>query len=230
MRLKIRNVLFIVLCCAFPASAATTFFGPTPYLSEADVPATFICDICEDCEHIIENFEDNSLDFGITISDGEIIGPDFSTGVDSLTDSVDGDDGTVDGVGAEGFSYFTFGNSFTIDFAEPVKSAGLVWTDGDTNTLTSFEAFAPDGTSLGVIGPFSISDDSFQGTVGEDSFFGAMDTDTGIGSIMITNVGGQGIEIDHVQFSNCDCVPEPNGLMMVAIGCLGVIGFLRRRR
>ncbi len=229
MRLTITNALFVVLCCAFPLSAATTFFGPTPYLSEADIPNGFICEICPDCEHIIENFEDGSLDHGIMISQGEIIGPDFSTGVESLTDSVDGDDGVVDGVGAEGFSYFTAGNSFTITFAEPVKSAGLVWTDGDNGTQTSFEAFAPDGTSLGVIGPFSIADDSFQGTVGEDSFFGAMDLD-GIGSISITNVGGLGIEIDHVQFSSCDCVPEPNGLLTIAMGCLGMIGYLRRKR
>jgi len=189
VRLTITNALFTVLCCTFPLTAATTFYGPTSYLSEADVPSTFICDLCDDCVHVIENFEDNSLDHGITISAGDIIGPDFTTGVDSLTDSVDGDDGAVDGVGAEGYSYFSSGNSFTITFDGPVKSAGLVWTDGDVGTETSFEAFAPDGTSLGVIGPFSIADDSFQGTVGEDSFFGAMDADGGIGSIAITNVG-----------------------------------------
>lgn len=229
MRLTITNTLFFMACCAFPLSAATTFYGPTPYLSDADVPNTFICDICDDCVHVIEDFEDNSLDHGISISDGEIIGPDFSTGTDSLTDSVDGDDGAVDGVGLEGYSYFTLGNSFTITFAEPVKSAGLAWTDGDTGTQTSFEAFAPDGTSLGAIGPFAISDSSYQGTVGEDSFFGAMDTDSGIGSITITNAGGLGIEIDHVQFSQCDCVPEPSGLLSIAIGCFAMLGYLRKR-
>lgn len=230
MRLRITIALLLLSGCACSTFGETTLFGPTAYLSSADVPAGFVCELCDDCVHIIEDFEDDSLDHGITISgfDASIIGPDFSTGVDKLTDSVDSDDGSIDGVGNEAYSFFSPGNTLTITFASPVKSAGLVWTDGDIGTVTTFKAFGLDGTSLGSIGPNALSDSSFQGTTAEDRFFGAMDPN-GVSYITVTNVGGTGIEIDHVQFSDCECVPEPSGLFLLIFGVLGLIGALRRR-
>ena len=58
------------------------FYGPTPYLSEADTPAGFVpVADCDECVVGLETFEDNSLDFGIQINTGQIIGPGFSTGL-----------------------------------------------------------------------------------------------------------------------------------------------------
>ena len=194
-----------------------TFIGPSAYLSEADTPDNFLpVQDCDECVTGIETFEDESLDFGITIDQGEIIGPGFSTGLDNLTDSVDGDDGTIDGTGQSGnggHSYFTFGNTLTITFPEIMQSAGLVWTDADTaSTNVIFEAFDQDGNSLGIVDAGDIADDSIMGTTAEDRFFGILygdGVDTGVASIEIRNVGGSGIEIDHIQFANCSlCCDE----------------------
>lgn len=187
------------------------FYGPTPYLSEADTPVGFVSDPdCDECVVGLETFEDDSLDFGIQIDGGQIIGPGFSTGLENLTDSVDGDDGLIDGTGqsnGRGYSYFTFGNSLTITLPSLMQSAGLVWTDGDPNiTDVIFEAFDESGNSIGTINAGPIGDNEFMGTTAEDRFFGVSYGDgvsTGVASFTITNVGGQGIEIDHIQFANC---------------------------
>src|SRR6056297_1433639 len=112
--MKTKNMLALsglfVVCLATNAFSETKFFTHTPYLSEADTPADFFCNLCDDCFTGLETFEDNSIDFGLIIeaTNGDIIGPDFSTGVDRLTDSVDGDGpGSIDGVGNDGYSYFS---------------------------------------------------------------------------------------------------------------------------
>lgn len=187
------------------------FYGPTSYLSEADLPAGFIpVDDCPDCVFELETFEDGELDPDITLSEGEVIGPGFRTGIDRLTDSVDGDDGVIDGTGQTdegGYSYFTFGNSITVTLPGLMQSAGLVWTDGSVDvTNVIFEAFDERGASLGTIEAGDIADDQFTGSTGEDSFFGVSYGDgvtTGVSEITITNIGGQGIEIDHIQYANC---------------------------
>lgn len=187
------------------------FYGPASYLSEGDLPAGFIPDPdCPDCVVGLETFEDGTEDFGLTFSEGEIIGPDFETGLGSLTDSVDGDDGTIDGTGQTGdggSSFFTFGNSITITLPSLMQSAGLVWTDGDPGiTSVIFEAFDQDGNSLGTVDAGDIADDSIMGTTAEDSFFGISFGDgvaTGVTAIAITNIGPSGLEIDHIQFANC---------------------------
>ena len=192
--------------------AEPVFFGPTSYLSEADIPQGFVPQPdCPDCVFEIETFEDNSLDFGLSISEGEIAGPGFSTGTEDLTDSVDGDDGVIDGTGQTnngGYSYFTFENSITVTLPSLMQSAGVVWTDGDTNlTDVIFEAFDQNGNSIGTINGGDIADDQFTGQTAEDSFFGITFGDgvtTGVTSFTITNVqAGSGIEIDHIIFANC---------------------------
>lgn len=213
--------------------AETTFFGPErPYLSVEDTPEEFYCNLCDECFTVLEDFEDDSLDHGIMIEgvEARIIGPEFTTGVSGLTDSVDGDDGVIDGVGNEAHSFFSPGNTLTITFPEAVKSAGFAWTDGDRNTGTRVEFFGPDG-SLGSIGPRFLADSGFQGSTGEDAFFGAQDPD-GITSIVVTNIGGSGIEIDHVQYEICNCpVPEPSSAALASsLIAMLVIGLRKRRR
>ena len=215
------------------ASGATTFFGPTtPYLSFDDTPDGFLAHVSDDCVTVLEDFEDNSLDHGLVIeaTDGQILGPGFGTGLEGLTDSVDGDDGSIDGVGNEAYSYFSPANTMTIHFPSAVTAAGVVWTDGDVGSTTTFEAYGPNGLLVSE-GPLALADGSFQGTTGEDTFFGVHDPD-GITHLVLTNVGGLGIEIDHIQFQTgeCNVVPEPATLPMLAFPVFGIAGFFRRGR
>ena len=189
-------------------------FGPSPYFSADDTPDGFLPLTCGQCVRL-EDFEDGSLGFGLTISTGMIIDPDFSSGITDLTDSVDGDDGAIDGTGQTGdggYSWFAQGNSVLITLPGIAQSAGVVWTDGDPRlTDVVFEAFDQDGSSLGQINAGDIADDSIQGTTDEDRFFGIRFGDgmlTGVTAIRISNVGPSGIEIDHIQFANCAACDE----------------------
>ena len=189
-------------------------FGPSPYLSVDDTPNGFLPLPCDQCIRL-EDFEDGSLDFGLEISTGMVIDPDFGTGLPNLTDSVDVDDGVIDGTGQTGeggYSWFAQGNSVLITLPGITQSAGVVWTDGDPRlTEVVFEAFDQDGNSLGQINAGDIADDSVQGTTEDDRFFGVRFGDgivTGVTAMRISNVGPSGIEIDHIQFANCAACDE----------------------
>ena len=86
-------------------NAATTNFGPTAYLKKGNTPAGFFCTICSDDLHV-DDLEDNMLDPFLTISPGVILPPDSQSGIKGITDSVDGDDGSVDGDGNAGYSWY----------------------------------------------------------------------------------------------------------------------------
>jgi hypothetical protein len=177
-----------------------TFVGPTPYLSAADNPFTAgspgLC---------IDTFEDGTLDPEGVSGNGSPTAP------SGITDSVDGDDGVIDGSGTSGNSYFSGSGSTGITFTfDPQRTgglpteAGMVWTDGQ-GTVT-FEAFDQNGASLGTIGPFDHPDGSISGTTGEDRFYGVMYAG-GISAIKLTNTAG-GIEVDHLTLNNtvANCV------------------------
>jgi MYXO-CTERM domain-containing protein len=194
-------------------------------LSEADIPVGFY----DGAGPIaLEDFEDGTLDFGITANpDGFVIPPTR----EGFIDSVDGDDGAIDGSGLGGHSWFhdfgTTGITFTFSGSLPT-AAGVVWTDG--GGLTSFEAFGPGMVSLGVIGPFALDDGVYTGTTGDDFFFGVQDAG-GILAIKLTNSFG-GIEADHVQYGRApvNSVPELSSITLLALGALGAVGAARRRR
>lgn len=225
------------LIAAMPlaASAATTSFGPTAYLQHGDTPDGFACD---QCVLTIEDFEDNSLNPFLTIDNGDILEPNSLSGLmNSVTDSVDGDDGSVDGNGNGGHSWFTGSDSvadraLTITFAEPVKAAGLVFTDGDSSsTNIRLEAFDAGGVSLGIIDAGDLADDVFTGETAEDRFLGFQNTYGTIKSITLSMDAGIGIEVDHIHWQALSsCVPEPASLGMVLVGMLGLTGLRRRRR
>src|SRR5690349_2808080 len=132
-----------ILVAGFPvarkADAATPYSGPTPYTSRADA-AFFGNGNC------LEDFEDGSLDIPGATGNGDVVGP------GSSIDSVDGDDGAVDGSGTGGHSYFNLNGSFGIamtfdslpNFGFPY-GVGIVWTDGGVGAAVSFEAFDGDG-------------------------------------------------------------------------------------
>ncbi|MCA9212213.1 MAG: hypothetical protein KDB27_04035 [Planctomycetales bacterium] len=224
-----RLVLVTSMACILPAvaSAAPIFFGPTAYLSDADIPINFYDADCVDGQGL-EDFEDNSLDPFLTIDNGSILQPFTTSGLpSSVTDSVDGDDGSIDGNGNAGHSWFYGGGrDVTITFDSPVISAGLVWTDGPSFADVLFEAFDADGNSLGTIGPVDIADAFYTGETSEDHFFGVRD-EGGIGSISISVTSGSGIELDHIAW-NIECVPEPGALALSVFGVLGMFALRQR--
>jgi hypothetical protein len=234
----IRNYLLPLLALlatwlALPITPAraTTLMGPTPYLSFSDSPANG-----RSFSYFqLENFESGALAAtGVTASGGSVLGP------GPFTDSVDADDGVIDGLGTSGHSWYSAGNrslSFTFDasiLGALPTFAGIVWTDvgykddgifGPAPVL--FEAFDSLNNSLGAIGPFALGDGSVNGTTAEDRFFGVIDAN-GISRITISMPTSGDWEVDHLQFGLLrTSVPEPSTLFL---GALGVAGLWTTRR
>ncbi len=185
-------------------------FDPTPYLSVEDLPDDF----CEECQ--LEDFEDAQIDDFLSFDCGEILLPNIEDpripGV-QITDSVDGDDGEIDGSGNGGHSYFCVdpSTSVRVNFANPVAAAGAVWTDGDRGVAIQIEAFDIDGNLLAASEPVAVADTSFFGETEEDRFLG-IQSELGISAIQISTIGqGAGIEIDHVTWDSRELadIPDP---------------------
>lgn len=189
-----------------------TFFGPSPYTSTDDIPVGLYEG---GSPTAVEDFEDGSLDFGISATGGGIAGPAGNT------DSVDADDGVIDGSGLNARSWFIGdqGNTASLTFTfggDLPTAAGIVWTDGLPQHQVSFEAFGPGMVSLGEIGPFGLADAFTAGSTAEDRFFGVRDLD-GILAIRVTNDNAfGGLEVDHVQYGVA-AVPEPASGWLVGL-------------
>ena len=227
------------ILAAASGAAGQTFIGPSPYLSQADSP--FAASITAGTT-FLETFETGALTTpGVTASTGSVVAP------GGITDSVDADDGVIDGSGTGGHSFFSSngaaGITFTFDatvLGHLPTQAGIVWTDGAGTT--TFEAFGPGGVSLGQIGPVSIADGAITGETAEDRFFGVTNP-AGITAIKISNTSG-GIEVDHLQYGVFGAAPPPvptalpiptvsqTALAILALlaGALGVARLARRRR
>lgn len=179
---------------ASAADAGPPVMPAIGYLSACDSPFA-LAGMGTDA--FLETFEDLALDVpGVTASVGAAIGP------GGLTDSVDGDDGAIDGSGTNGRSFFSgaggTGVTFTFDAATigfAPTYAAIVWTDGAGTT--NFEAFDTMGVSLGTSSA-TIATAGHNGQTDEDSVF-AVEHAGGIGSIHISNTSG-GIEVDHLQY------------------------------
>jgi hypothetical protein len=228
MKLRHTRAIVIVqlLIFAFVSARAmaATFFGPSPYLSSADIPTGLYAG---GLPTALEDFEDRSLDFGMTVSGGGTSPPALPT----RTDSVDADDGVIDGSGSAGTSWFIddLGGFAELIFTFPnplPTAAGVVWTDGALTHDISFEAFGPGMVSLGVIGPFHFADALNTGQTGEDRFFGVMDAG-GIFAIRVSNTNAAGgLEVDHVQFGTM--VPVPSAIWLFLTGVVALVGAARR--
>jgi hypothetical protein len=208
---------------AQPAAAATFFFTDTAYRSAADVPAGFYAG---GAPTLLEDFEDGSLDASLSASAGSVIGTVNGSFV-GLQDSVDGDDGVVDGKISRGNDWFSgagsVGVTFTFNGAVLPTAFGLVWTDG--GGPVTFRATAGDGTLLGNLTRSGFADNSNSSTTLEDRFFG-VNSPGGIKSIFISNERG-GIEVDHVQYGAAP-VPLPAAGWLMLTGLAGLAA--RRRR
>jgi hypothetical protein len=158
----------------------------------------------------------------------------------AIIDSVDADDGSINGNGLGGDSFFASPGSAGITFTFDAGAlgglpthAGIVWTDG-TGTIT-FQAFGPGSVLLGTIGPSSgpdFPDDNFLGGTAEDRFFGWTDPG-GIAAIFISNTSG-GIEVDHLQYGligDAQPIPLPAAAWsgLLTLGALGLAGLRRAR-
>jgi hypothetical protein len=202
-----RLAALAILCgISGTAMAAATFFGPSPYLAG---PASPFAGMSFEYWHL-EDFEDHLLNVpGVSFVAGPGAGVTSVVFGPAIHDSVDADDGAIDGSGLNGDSFFTQAGATGIFFNFSRETlgtlpthVGIVWTDGAGEVL--FQAFDPEGALLGSIGPTSVPgvfpDGSLSGETAEDRFFGVAD-DGGISSVFISNNGG-GMEVDHLQYGS----------------------------
>ncbi len=176
------------------------FFEPDQsYLSEADSPLDK-----NSAGFILENFEDGLFNIpGVSVSGGDVRFP------GPFTDSVDLDDGVLDGFGTDGHVFRPPDGQTSLTFTFDAEvlgqlptQAGLVWTDGHPEAVVTFTAENAQGICV-VESQVTLGDDVHLGETAEDRFFGVAFAD-GIGALSISTSFG-GLEVDHVQL----VVPVP---------------------
>jgi hypothetical protein len=221
-----------ILCvlCSRSAWGGVTFLGPTPYLSAADSPFDLSSNF------YLEDFEDGELNTPGVIAQISVL----RFGV--LRDSVDADDGVIDGSGSDGNSATAIdgvctntippvcSTSITFEFSEAElgrlpNAVGLVWTDGFRFPGESFTLVPYDrnGVPLGVYNVFDLGDDAqqTQGGTAEDRFFGVI-YGGGIGSLYIRQRGQFGeFEFDHLQYGTT--VPEPSTAWLLGLSLCAIL-------
>lgn len=208
------------------AVVASATFTTNSYQSIADSPFDGRATL------VLETFEDGLLNVaGVTLVEAgaTVLAP------GPQTDSVDADDGAIDGAGTAGRSLYSGGTlqSFTFDFSGLLPTyAGIVWTDvGSVTSGTAgvgdvtFEAFGQGLVSLGTLTGTALGDGAATGGTGEDVFFG-IDGAEGIARIRITISNSTDWEVDHLQFGVTP-VPVPAALWLLGSAVGGLC--LRRR-
>lgn len=218
---------------------AVVLYGPTEYLCFDDSAAV-------GCGGKDSPFAGNTLDyFNVETFEGDSffnalgVTPSAGSNITSILygptihDSVDSDDGTIDGSGLLGESYFAWdanaGLTFTFNSAilgGLPTHAGLVWTDGIGDW--TFQAFDSLNNLIGSIGPTPLGVfGDYDGDTADDRFFGVL-YPSGIFKIKIfdnSTIAGA-IEVDHLQYGlnlaepGPDPIPEPTTLLLFGLSSL----------
>lgn len=248
-----RSLACLALCVFVGVVSGAEFLGPSPYFAfDGATPSDLSGDPGQAISPFaglaavyfyLEDFEDSAFDSpGVRLL--EFANEDIEF---VYSDSVDGDDGVIDGFGnrgaggGRGKSLFSARQSstFTFVFSADVLGtfpthAGLVWTDvGRDNGGTpraedhavTFEAFDRLGASLGTIGPVELGDDFISSETAEDRFLGVIHQE-GISSIRVVSATDNW-EVDHLQYGSV--VPEPTGAVLTFTALLGFVVVRRRR-
>ncbi len=184
---------------------------------------------------ILEDFEDGLLNApGVTASRGSVVGPGI------FTDSIDADDGSVDGLGQAGHSYSVQGENVDFFFDADVLGAlpthvAIAWTDvgnrpANGEAVSVFAFNASDAIVESIVG-ITVGEGLNTGQTGEDHLFG-FERPEGIARIRIkSDTGSTDWEVDHLQFGGPGAgpaVPEPTSLALVGLGAAALAS--RRRR
>jgi hypothetical protein len=192
----------LVLGPTTPCEAQSqTLYGGSPYVTRQDSPLD-----PQPPASQVETFEDGSFDLvGLDLSPSTILGP------GPLTDSVDGDDGLLDGSGNGGWSLAVASgsNGLTITFDADTLGGlpttfGIVWTDGAPQSEVFLELFDEHGVLYEFIGINPVGDAELDGGTGEDRFLGVQG-DLPLGAVRIRSVppgDDAPMEVDHLQFGD----------------------------
>lgn len=217
-----KRLIFVVVvavgACLTSSLATAGPVGPSAYLQASDGPWASLAF----SQFHLENFEDGALNTpGVSAVGAESVTP--AGGV--FTDSVDADDGTIDGSGLNGRSQYTSGGAAGIEYSfnaallgQLPTHAGLVWTDLSNSADVFFEAFDSASLSLGVIAAGALNDGLSTGETAEDRFLG-WEHPAGIARIRIYQSGSD-MEVDHLQYGVL--VPEPSAAALAVITLWGV--------
>lgn len=207
------------------SARAQTLLGPSAYLCFGDSPFSGL----SLGYFYLETFEDHLFNVpGVTADRGGVTSVVFGP---SIHDSVDCDDGAIDGSGLQGDSFFSGTPDIRFTFNAAVLGslpthAGIVWTDGGNGATITFEAYDGTGASLGTVTGHH-ADSSNNGTTAEDRFYGVIYAG-GIGSIRIRHSSG-GLEVDHLQYGGgaqgCPSDFNSDGFVDDADFLLFVVGY-----
>lgn len=178
-------------------------FGPSPYLNFDDSPFRNV----DFTRFYLEDFEDGILNTpGVSANAGRA-----SAGYSVFRDSVDGDDGVIDGNGQTGGSFGlvreTGDTEVTFEFDELILGAlpthaGVVWTDvgffGGYYGQVTLTAFDEAGDVIASVGPAEVGDGSDRGETAEDRFLGVAST-RGIKTLRVA-MDSSDWTLDHLQY------------------------------
>lgn len=224
--------LVLVLLSVFSAGLTrgeVTWLGPTPYRSVADSPfnlsglgSTFFLD----------DFESGIFRYPNLI----VVDPARIRGPSPLTDSVDADDGQIDGSGSGGRSLVVSGGLSTFPTVPPTHESllriavsidsgynalGFVWTDALPRHDLYLNVIHSDLHSESHYMDFgqSFMSDTYSGETAEDRFIGFVSDGPIVLIEIATRSQGFGppserFEIDHLQFG-VQTIPEPDAVVLL---------------